>query len=80
MEWSIDIGSASLWVSHSFPPPPTCVTVSFNPFSPTTRYKCHQNKVRVKGLGRNGSYMMLVALSMCLRVGSGSVGGSLRFQ
>ena len=25
-------------------------------------------------------YMMLVALSMCLRVGAGSVGGSLRFQ
>ena len=28
-----------------------------NPFSTTRRYKRHQNKVKVKGLGRNNSYL-----------------------
>ena len=28
-----------------------------NPFSATRRYKCHHNKVKVKGLGRNSSYL-----------------------
>ena len=28
-----------------------------NPFSATRRYKCHPNKVRVKGLGRKSSYL-----------------------
>ena len=30
--------------------------LSINPFSATRRYKRHQNKVKVKGLGRNSSY------------------------
>ena len=29
----------------------------FNPFSATRRYKHHQNKVKVKGLGRKSSYL-----------------------
>ena len=29
----------------------------FNPFSATRRYERHQNKVKVKGLGRNSSYL-----------------------
>ena len=28
-----------------------------NPFSATRLYKCHQNKVNVKGLGRSSSYL-----------------------
>ena len=28
-----------------------------NPFSTTRRYKHHQNKVKVKGWGRNSSYL-----------------------
>ena len=28
-----------------------------NPFSATRRYQCHQNKVEVKGWGRNCSYL-----------------------
>ena len=35
---------------------------SINPFSATTRYKRHQNKAKVKGLGRKSSY--LAAFSM----------------
>ena len=30
--------------------------MNFNPFSATRRCKRHQNKVKVKGLGRNRSY------------------------
>ena len=30
---------------------------TINPFSTTSRYKRHQNKVKVKGLGRNSSYL-----------------------
>ena len=29
-----------------------------NPFSTTRRYKCHQNEVKVKGLGRKSSYLV----------------------
>ena len=37
----------------------SCVWVKFfNPFSTTRRYKRRQNKVEVKGLGRNGSYLV----------------------
>ena len=32
-------------------------TSHFNPFSATRRYKRHQNKVKVKGLGRKSSYL-----------------------
>ena len=28
-----------------------------NPFSATRRYKCHQNKVKVKGLSRKSSFL-----------------------
>ena len=31
--------------------------LALNPFSTTRRYKRHQNKVKVKGLGRNSSYL-----------------------
>ena len=31
--------------------------ISVNPFSATRRYECHQNKVKVKGLDRNSSYL-----------------------
>ena len=34
------------------------VMATMNPFSATRRYKRHQNKVRVKGLGRNSSYLV----------------------
>ena len=30
----------------------------FNPSTPTTHYKCHQDKVKVKGLGRKSSYLV----------------------
>ena len=36
---------------------PHCKGPIFNPFSVTGRSKRHQNKVRVKGLGRNSSYL-----------------------
>ena len=33
------------------------LSVYINPFSATRHYKRHQNKVKVKGLGRNSSYL-----------------------
>ena len=33
-------------------------TIYFNPSSTTRRYKRHQNKVRVKGLGGKSSYLV----------------------
>ena len=34
-----------------------------NPFSVTRRYKRHQNRVKVKGLGRNSSYLVGFSIS-----------------
>ena len=36
---------------------PPILQFSFNPFSATRLYKRHQNKVKVKGLGRSSSYL-----------------------
>ena len=37
--------------------PGILILMMFNPFSATRRYKCHQNKVKVKGLSKNSSYL-----------------------
>ena len=37
--------------------------VQFNPFSATKRDSRHQNKVKVKGLGRNSSYLAGFSIS-----------------
>ena len=37
-------------------------TMNFNPFRATRRYKRHQNKVKVKGLGKNSSYLAGISI------------------